>query len=306
MDKAAKIPIQREFQVKPGVALLKKDRAFTTNLQFFPCPDTKAIELTNDSSGRQLYRNPIWSYDLGRLQITLLGQADVGLPYGVISRLIINWIDNEIVYNTKKGAEIRGGYKIVWSETISEFCVKNLGIAKTGHALKEIQNQFEKISSMTFRTILKDGEMAVQEEIPFVVEKKFKWDRMEGRLIPGENNSWMVIHPEYVRYVAKRGFYIPPEMIKNFLRNVEGIDLFKYFKYIQMTQNGETEITLTDIKEKIGWEGSQRNLFRKITKIINEIMENDKTILLKIVAGKNQYDETVIVVKNRKVTELLK
>jgi hypothetical protein len=309
-----KIHIQKEFRFKPGVSLLKKDRAFTTNLQFFPCPDEMAVERTKDAAGRPLFRNPIWTYELGLLSITLLGQADVGLPYGIISRLIINWIDNEIVYNTKKGSSkdatvgaIKGGYKIIWSESVSEFCVKNLGIAKSSTILKEIQNQFEKIAAMTFRTTRKEGDMIAQEEIPFVVEKKYKWNKSDGKLISGDNNSWIVIHPEYVRYVIARNFYFPPEMIKHFLRNAEGIDLYKYFKYIQTTQKNETEIPMSEIKEKIGWTGQADNLLRKVKKIISEIMEYDETMNLEISLGSNRFKESVIKIHNAlKGSDLMK
>ena len=301
--KTEKIEIQREFQVKTGVALLKKDRAFTTNLQFFPCPDNLAIELTKDATGRQLYKNPIWSYDLGRISITLLGQPDIGLPFGIISRLIINWIDNEIVYNTKKSStreetlsNIKGGYKIYWSDSVSDFCVNSLGMSKSSAILKEIQKQFEKISSMTFRTKVNDSGKYEAYEIPFVVEKNFKWDKGDGKLIPGNDSSWIVIHPVYVKYVIERNFYVEPEIMKLFLRNAEGIDLYKYFKYIQTTQKAATEISFSEIKEKIGWTGRTDSLTRKIGKIINEIMLHDKSLKIEIKSGENRFKEPMIIV----------
>ena len=288
------VQVEKEFLVKTGRPLLKQKRAFTTNLQFFPCPDDLAKEKAIDRTGREYYRNLIWTYSMGKIDFTALGQADYGLPYGIISRLIINWIDNEIIYNTngKKTKAAYGGYKIKWCETLTEFCIKKLGITKQSKVLKEIQNQFEKIAGLTFKTVITEVDGREERSIPFVVEKRFKWknDQVD------ESDSWIVIHPLYVNYVRQRNFFVAPHIMKLFLRNPEGIDLYKYFKYIKNTQKASTTIKISDIREKLGFKGKSANLLRKVENIIDRINSNDGLISIELVKGTNQNIETVIII----------
>jgi len=297
-DDELKVDVQKEIQVKSGLPLLQKERAFTTNLHFFPCPEEIAQEKTTDVMGKEYFRNLIWSYSLGKIKFSILGQADKGLPNGVVSRLIINWIDNEIIYNSKQQdkGNITGGYKIKWSESITEFCIKNLGLKKHGGIIREIQSQFEKIAGITFQTT-RDNKGALEEyAIPFVVEKFFRWRNVESEDSDEVSNSWVVIHPIYVDYVLNRNFYVEPKIVKLFLRNAEGIDLYKYFKYIANRQKSTTRIPLSEIREKLGWTGKTDNLMRKVSGIIKKIMEHDKSIKLEIIKGSNQWNETVIVI----------
>jgi len=291
---AEDVQVEKEFLVKAGKPFLKQKRAFTTNLQFFPCPDDLAKEKAIDRTGREYYRNLIWTYNLGKFDFTALGQADYGLPYGIVSRLIINWIDNEIIYNSngKKIKDAYGGYKIKWSETITEFCINKLGITKHSKVLKEIQSQFEKIAGMTFKTVITDVDSREERSIPFVVDKKFKW--MNDIVV--EDDSWIIIHPVYVNYVLKRKFYVAPNIMKLFLRNPEGIDLYKYFKYIKNTQKTATTIKISEIRDKLGFKGKSANLLRKVEIIADRINANDDSIFIDIVKGTNQNIETVIII----------
>ena len=107
--------------------------------------------------------------------VTLMAKQKVGLPYGVIPRLILCWLSTEVVKTKKR--------EIVLGDSMSEF-MRKLDMVPTGGrwgSIKRFKDQTEKLFrcnvEISRRTILKDDALIQDQDVGFRLSesREFWW-----------------------------------------------------------------------------------------------------------------------------------
>lgn len=111
----------------------------------------------------------------GDLQVTLLAQKKVGLPYGVIPRLVICWLATEVVKTQSR--------EVVLGDSMSSF-MRELDMLPTGGrwgSIKRFKDQTEKLFRCNIdisRVTHHEEHQATQEEgvsFPLAEKREFWW-----------------------------------------------------------------------------------------------------------------------------------
>jgi hypothetical protein len=266
--------------------LKDKKKGFSSNIMpFF----TGSIFLTENK------KETSYSIQIGKMTQVVIGDADKGLPFGVLARLIKIWIDTEIIYSSRGKGNIEKiysvvdeesviiGFKIIIPYSLTNFLTKTLGLSKGSFNLNDIQDQLVRMANIKFKILFygNDGSIESEEKISFINNYYFSW--VEKKM----ENSFLMIDPLYYKDIVekRRWIMLDMEIIRKFIRNIEGIDIYRYVKHSCCTLKvKEINITMNDLKNKLGSTMGSKEFLIKLKNIVS-VINKDSFVSAKVISS---------------------
>jgi len=267
-------------------AILHRKKGYSSAMMMF---------LTGPVQKPQDENETVFAIKLGRLTHYVIGDAQKGLPYGLVSRLIKLWIDTEIIYSsygrgnvekdyiTIKNERVVSGYKLTIPDSLSDFLINCLGLSSGSVDIKELQNQLVRMASVKFRTSFKEDDGSLVEETNnFINNSRFSW------LDNGElGKSYFYIDSNYFKNIVENHRFMVLDMalVKKFIRTIEGIDIYRFVKHISCTLKvASIEIPIKELQEQLQDSSPSDNFIKKIRKII-AVINKDSLVNAEVISS---------------------
>lgn len=180
----------------------------------------------------------------GDLRVSFVAPGGVGLPYGVIPRLLMCWLTTEAVRTQQP--ELRLGH------TLTGF-LDRLQLGRTGGAKGDITRLRKQMTSLFSSTITaiyaRPGETAVKP-IPVAEEVVLWWDAT--RLAePVLWNSTITLSEPFFRQVVERPIPIPLSRLQQLRRSPMALDMYAWLThrlfYLQTPTTVPTELLMAQL-----------------------------------------------------------
>lgn len=275
------------------ISLIDRSKSYSSNLMLFH---------TGPMQKPENEKEIVYSITLGRLTQSIIGDAQKGLPYGLVSRLIKLWIDTEIIYcsygkgnivkeYSKRSKEFRG-YKLTIPRSLDEFLTKQLGLSSGSIAADELKRQLESIANVKYRTrfINEKGE-TTEDTLPLISSSRFVWYGDDLR------ESFLMIEQRYYDYVVekRRWLTLDMEIIRKFIRTPEGIDVYLFCKHTCCTIRAESiSIPLNELQIQLN-DKQRSDHFKKLIQRIIEIINKDPLVNVDVLGQRGRGKQSKLI-----------
>lgn len=167
-----------------------------------------------------------WERSNGRFTLTLMANPRVGLPYGVIPRLVLVWLSTE--------AQRLGSREIVLGHSLSEF-LEQLQLGRTGGKkgdIPRLQNQLDRLFSTAIFARWDNDDVGHHRGAGMVVadDHELFWDPKR----PEQGALWqssVVLSERFFREVTEHGIPLDLAVVRAVRRSPLALDAYAWLTY---------------------------------------------------------------------------
>lgn len=163
----------------------------------------------------------VYRRKFGNWTLSIINPDGVGLPFGVIPRLLINWVLMEAF--TKKEKKI-----ILDDQSLDDF-LRKLDILKEGHVYKHFHDQMQRIFGSVYGISYDDKEMRFTKRhtIWIANRERYYWDQSETDE-KEKNQSYIILSDSFYSEVAEYPTQISLEALKALKDSPMALDLYAW------------------------------------------------------------------------------
>lgn len=183
-------------------------------------------------------REAAWERLNGRMTLSLVAPPSVGLPYGVIPRLVLIWLTMEATRSSSR--------EICLGHTLSEF-LEQLQLARAGGTIQRLQEQMDRLFATTITVRWQDTESGRAARTGMLVAdgSMLFWDPKR----PQQSSLWqssVVLSERFFREVTEHAVPLDLAVVRAIRRSPLALDAYAWLTY-KLPQLKKEEV--------VPWEG---------------------------------------------------
>jgi len=185
-------------------------------------------------------------------RMTMMAPSDVGLPFGVMPRLIFMWMTREALFKKSRCLEL--------GRSLTEFMMQ-LDLPLTGGkngTITRLRDQMKRMASSTLSVTYDNGRSWTLRQVGMIEEAEFWWEE-KAKAAKGEQqglwNSTIVLSESFFREITNKP--VPFDMrvvqlIRERTQSPLALDLFLWLNYRLKYLNRPTDIPWTKLQLQFG------------------------------------------------------
>jgi hypothetical protein len=185
-------------------------------------------------------------------RLTIMAPSDVGLPFGVLPRLMFMWMTREAMFKKSRQLEL--------GRSLSEFMMQlNLQLTggKTG-TITRLRDQMKRMASSTLSVTYDNGRSWSLRQVGMIEEAEFWWEEKDGAgksNQPGLWSSTILLSEPFFREITNRP--VPFDMrvvqvIREQTQSPLALDLYLWLNYRMKYLTRPTEIPWLKLQLQFG------------------------------------------------------
>ena len=193
-----------------------------------------------------------FSRTANNFRMTILAPSEVGLPFGVLPRLIFMWMTREALFKKNRRLEL--------GHSLTEFMMQ-LNLPLTGGkngTITRLRDQMKRMTSSTMSVTYDNGRSWSMRQVGMVEEAELWWEEREKHgkdEQPGLWNSTILLTESFYKEIATRP--VPFDMrvvqlIREKTQSPLALDLFLWLNYRLKYLNRPTEIPWEKLQLQFG------------------------------------------------------
>ena len=160
----------------------------------------------------------------GAFSMTMLARSDIGLPYGVIPRLVIAWVTTEAVKTKKR--------ELTLGDSLSHF-MSELDMAPTGGrwgSITRLREQLRRLLAASVMAIYDADDSWSHRSIQMFSESQLWWDPQR----PSQAGLWesmLILGEDFFRDVTERPIPVDMRALKALKKSPMALDIYVWITY---------------------------------------------------------------------------
>ncbi len=181
-----------------------------------------------------------YSRTTGITKLVIRGDADIGLPYGVMPRLILTWLCTQAVKTQNPIIDL--------AESQTKF-LNGLGLANTGRHNKMLQNQFKRLFSSSISVIQNDPKLWRIENIQIAKSGEI-WVKDDGSKVKW--GGQVRLAEDFFNDIIKTPVPLDMDIMDRLKGSALAMDIYAWLSYRLFTLKAQGVFNV-----KISWESLQ-------------------------------------------------
>jgi hypothetical protein len=193
-----------------------------------------------------------FSRSANNFRMTMMAPSDVGLPFGVMPRLIFMWMTREALFKKSRCLEL--------GRSLTEFMMQ-LDLPLTGGkngTITRLRDQMKRMASSTLSVTYDNGRSWTLRQVGMIEEAEFWWEE-KAKAAKGEQqglwNSTIILSESFFREITNKP--VPFDMrvvqlIRERTQSPLALDLFLWLNYRLKYLNRPTDIPWTKLQLQFG------------------------------------------------------
>jgi hypothetical protein len=224
----------------------------------------------------------------GNLVLTILAHSSIGLPYGIIPRLLLAWISTEAVKTRQK--------TLFLGDSLADFIRKvNLGTATGGKngSITRLREQMKRLFSASIKCFYEDDKHFRHKNLDIIADSDLWWCPIDPGQIALFKSTITLTHEFFTAIIANP---VPVDIrVLGALRSPMAIDIYCWLTHRMsyLSKNAQIPWELLQMQfgadyanTKSGRQGFRRNFNAQMLNVLNfypeaKVEQCDKGIILK-------------------------